>query len=144
MNSATQAGLEAVNKSRQSAVEAEAQSLINLILSNQKCIAGYEQAIKLEQAELAKLADDTITQSGVMGVEFTGTLNSNQVTIANAIKKLNDSRQESVSLKSQKHINAVTRTQDTIKELDKQIAEWRDKLAKLAAEVVTAEQVVTQ
>lgn len=142
MNEATTLGLAAVNKGRQIAVENQAVSLIGCITNNQKAIATYEASIKQEQEALAKLAGDVVTMKQVLGTEFTGTLNPNQVTIANAIKKHIDAKQEQVSLQSQGHINRMESSRTTIKGLELQIAEWRKQLAALSVDVVKAEQVV--
>jgi len=141
VNQATVLGVNAVNKSRQAEVESKAQNLIGQILGNQKTIKSYEATIAEEQGKLKVLALDVIDQKSVLGSEITAQ-NVNQVTILNAIKKLNDARQESVSIQSQGHINKIKGYEATVKNLNAQIAGWRSELSQLAAEVVTAEQVV--
>jgi SMC interacting uncharacterized protein involved in chromosome segregation len=141
MNTATQVGLAAVNQSRQNEVEAKASNLINSILKSRNHIKVYRDHIETERKVLAEIGNDVITQDGVMGTEFPVELNANQVTILNVIKKLNDAKQEQVSLRSQKHINAINSYQDTIGNLNKQIAEWNKQLAELSVEVVTEAEI---
>lgn len=142
-NIATTAGIAAVNKGRQIEVESKAQCLINRILGNQKSIVSYGESIAIEREDLAKIAGDVITQQSVMGAAFTGDLNPNQVTIANAIKKLNDAKQEQIALASQIIINRITNHQLTIAALEKQNEEYRKQLGELSADVVTETQVLS-
>lgn len=144
VNQATVLGINAVNKSRQADVESKAQNLIGQILGNQKTIKSYDALVTEEKVKLNELALDVIDQRTVVGSEFGTPLNPNQVTILNAIKKLNDARQESVSIVSQGHINKIKGYEATIKNLNTQVDGWRKQLAELAAEVVTPEQVVGQ
>lgn len=116
-------------------------SLINSITSTQKSIKSYEDAIAAERKLLAAVADDVVTQASVLGTEFTPPLNPNQATIAEAIKKTNDVRQESVKLKGQAHINAIKRAQETVEALNKNVAEYRKQLGELSVEVITETQV---
>lgn len=141
MNEATQAGLDAVNKSRQMAVAAQAECLINRISANRKGIQGYQDQIAVEQKKNADLSNDLVTQKSVLGYEFTGTLNPNQVTILNAIKKINESRQEQVSLQFQKNSNVIDNHLKTIAALTGEINEWVKQLNALSVDVVTAAQV---
>lgn len=138
-NNATTLGIQAVNKVRQSQVEAKASDLINRILANQKSIKGYQEQIVAEQKLLGAIADDVITQKDAIGSEFTPPLNPNQATILEVIKKMNEARQSSISLSSQTHINRIEQSKATIVNLEKQIAEWRKMLSELAVEVVTVE-----
>lgn len=142
VNQATALGINAVNKARQSTVEAEAQVLINAILANNKSIKSYQKSISDEQVKLNELALDVVDQRGVLGLEFGTPLNPNQVTIVNAIKKINDARQESVSVVSQGHINRIKQYEATIAALNKSNDETRKKLTELAVDVVSIESVV--
>lgn len=136
-NNATVLGLNAFNAAKQKDVENRAANLIAQILSNQRTVKGYEKNITEEQVKLNELALDVVDQTTVIGAEFSTPLNPNQQTILNAIKKLNDARQETVSLQSQAHINRIKGYQDTIKNLNTQISEWRKQLAELAVDVTT-------
>lgn len=142
VNNATVLGINAHNAAKQKEVELKAMSLINQILGNQKSIKSYEKQIADEQVKLNELALDVVDQNSVIRAEFGTPLNQNQQTILNAIKKLNDARQESVSLTSQGHINRIKGYQDTIKNLNTQIAGWRKELGELAVEVATVEGIV--
>ena len=140
-NQATMAGIEAVNKNRQTEVSNKAQSLISLILSNRKSVKGYNVQIEDEQKKLAAIADDVVTQQLVLGTEFSAPLNPNQVTIVDAIKKINDAKQESVRLNSQHHTNNILRIQSTIKEIEKSTADLVKQLNELSTDVVTVSMV---
>jgi len=140
-NQATMAGIEAVNKNRQTEVSNKAQSLISMILSNRKSVKGYNVQIEDEQKKLAAIADDVVTQQLVLGTEFSAPLNPNQVTIVDAIKKINDAKQESVRLNSQHHTNNILRIQATIKEIEKSTADLVKQLNELSTDVVTVSMV---
>lgn len=142
MNTATQIGIAAVNQSKQKNVEIVAVGLINAITGNLTTIKSYDAIIKAEQEKMAALALDVVTQGLVMGAEMTGTLNANQVTIAAAIAKVNEGRQESVSFQSQSIINKIEAYNSTKKNLNIQIAEWRKQLSELVVDVVDAATVV--
>jgi len=136
------AGVEAVNKSRASVVEAKAQDLISKIMNNRKSIEAYEPLIKAEQDSMNKLALDTITAADMFGSQPTGEPNQNQVTILNAIKKMNDARQQNVELSSQSLINKIEGYRKTQNSLQVQIAEWQKQLRELSVDVVTTESVL--
>lgn len=142
MNTATTLGLDAINKSRQAMVESEAKQIIDLILLKRKGIKVHQDTIKLEQESLEKLANDVILQRDVLGREYTGTLNVNQVTIAKVIAAMNDANTKKVELVSQSHLNRIDHARKQIASLEKEIAEWIGKMEKLEADVITLDQVV--
>lgn len=144
MNEATQLGIAAINKNRQSMVESQAINLAERVLSHNRIIASEKEAIRVQQVELAKIQQDVITQESVLGSEMTGTLNINQQTIAKAIAKMNEQRQGQVELRGQAHINRIEQSKATIKQNEECIAKLREELAKLQVDVVDAASVVGQ
>ncbi len=136
-NQATVAGVDAVNKARQAEVLAKAQSLINGIVGNNGRIKEHNEQIVYHQGVLKEMAEDVVTQKSVLGADFTGPLNPNQATIAEAIKKINEAKQASVSLNAQHQTNAVLREQAAIKLLENSNADLRNQLNELAVDVVT-------
>ena len=141
-NNAVNLGVNAYNAAQQAVVEEKAKGLISLIVSSQKSLKDYDGFIKLEQESLQKLADDAVTQSSVIGTQWTGELNPNQVTIVNAIKKLNDDKQDQVKLLSQKHINKIEGYRSTVKGINETIADLRKQLNELGVSAVTVESVI--
>lgn len=138
---ATTLGVEAVNKVRQGQVEDKAVRIINQILDNQKSIAAYQKSIEANQAGIRELSLDVVSQTSVIGAEFSTPLNANQVTIANAIKKINDARQSGVELKSQVFVNRIEADRAQIAAFEKSNSELRKALAELAVDVVTVESI---
>jgi hypothetical protein len=136
-NQATVAGVDAVNKARQTEVLNKAQSLINGILGNNRTIKDCQVRIVEQQKCLAEIADDVVTQAGVLGADFSAPLNPNQQTIVEAIKKVNDARQATVALNGQHHTNEVLRLQGAIKVANKSNEDLRKQLSELSADVVT-------
>lgn len=144
MNTATQIGIDAVNKSRQSAVEGKASLLIQSILQNRNSIKVCEEGQKLDKEALKKLSLDVITQQQVLGTEFSAPLNANQQTIANVIAKMNDANARSIELTSQQIINRIKASDEKIASISKNISSALEELAKLAVDVVTLDQVAAQ
>lgn len=143
MNTVANLGVSAINKARQADVEAKAMRLINLIDGNQKSIKCINERTAGFQAEHQKLAEDVVKQEDVLATPISGaTLNPNQVTILNAIRKINDSKQEHVSLQSQGLINKIDANNKQVAGLNKQIGEWREELSKLSVDVIDAEVVL--
>jgi len=141
-NTAAVLGVEAVNKVRQADVLAKAQSLINGILANNKAIKCYKETIAEEQKKLAAIADDVVTQASIMGTEFSAPLNPNQLTIVDAIKKINEARQASIALNGQHHSNQILSKQEAIKVIEKSNEDLRKHLSELGVDVVTLTTVV--
>jgi hypothetical protein len=135
-------GIELVNKSRVAQVEADAAALIKQIIDQKASIDSRRVSIKLEQDCLVALGNEILTQRGVLGTEWTGDLNMNQVTILKSIEALNKAKQGVVDLKSQGHTNNIIKQLDAIKGHEKVIAELQEKLGKLAVEVVTPSTVL--
>ena len=131
------AGVDAVNKARQSEVLAKAQTLINGIIQNNRSIKEYNEHIAGEQKRLKEIADDVVTQEVVLGAEFAAPLNPNQVTIVEAIKKINEARQGTIALNGQHISNQILRSQDAIKLANKSNDELRKQLSELSVDVVT-------
>lgn len=141
-NTAIGLGVSAFNQAKQNEVEQKAKGLVALIIGAQKAIKDNEEFIKTEQDCLLKLADDAVTQASVIGTQWTGELNPNQVTIVNAIKKLNDDKQDQVKLLSQKHVNKIDLYRSTIKGLNDSIVDYRKQLTELSVDVATVESIV--
>jgi uncharacterized coiled-coil protein SlyX len=132
----------AVNEAKQKAVEAEAQSLIGYIQSEQATIKRLEADIVEHQKELAKTAHDVIDHQSVMGTAAPTNPNINEATIAKVIEDLNKAKQKSVEVVATRLSEAITNKQASIKATQDRIKDLREKLLKLQAEVVTEQTVL--
>lgn len=132
-----------VNKANQSRIEGQAVQLVNAILDRNSAKTMTNERIASLQAELAKVAGDTITASSV-GVTLPtdeSAMTASQKTVANVIATLNKAKQDEIQLKSSRLVQAITNEQNAIVTIDKQIAELSAKLAALSAETVTVADV---
>ncbi len=131
-----------LNECKQSAVEAEAQSLINFILGEQQTIARLNDEIRQHREELVKMSHDLISVESVTGSPAPAIPNINEETISKVILELNKSKQGSIEHAAKRLSDAVVGKQASIKATNDRITELRTKLAKLQAAVVTPETVL--
>ena len=141
-NNATVLGINAHNEQRSKQAVGKAQTLIANILTCQANIKGNESAIAEEQKRLAAIADDMVTLKGVVGYEFSGELNMNQITIAKAVEEANKVRQDNVRVQTQAIVNRIDSYQKAIKANNECIEKNRKELSEIAADTVTVAQIV--
>ena len=142
INNAALLGINAHNEAKQKEVVSKAQSMITLIVAALAATKANKEAIAKEQEKAQALALDVIDQKAVLGTEFTGELNMNQVTILKAIEEQNKARQESVKITAQAITQRIDSYNKGIKAQEEHIAKLRKELNELAADTVTVSQIV--
>ena len=143
-NNIATAAVDAVNKVNQGQVENKGAALVTGILQLQEEKKGSLDNIKEYQQELAEIREDVINDHTVLGTTLPaeGKRNANEVTIARVIEQLNKNKQDGILRCSTRLTEAVIGAQANVEALDKKIRERRDELLKLAADVVTVDEVI--
>lgn len=138
MNNIIQNAIATINASNQKNVEGQAQVIIGRILNERMTVNSLDESMAAYLTELNKLSLDVVDAKSVLGRDIGSTPNPNEVTIANAIAKLNEDRQKSVEIQSNSLLSCFKGKQAQKVESDKRIADLVKQLNELTVPTVDA------
>jgi hypothetical protein len=134
--------VDAVNKAKLEAVVDLAQSKIAYITQEKAKIATLQENIKRHQEVLSALCDDVLTPELVLGRSASLNPTPSEVVILEAIKQRNEGKAKVIATNAKSHTNEIDGYQATIKACEKRIKDMVDEIQKLAADSITAAQIL--
>ena len=142
MSNITTNALNQLNQDKQAQVVDQAQAKITYILRERASIASHQDAVKVHQEAVNKIAEDVITAESVFGRPASMTPTQNEATILRAIKERNDDKQKCVEAKSKNHLAEIDGHLSAIKGCEERIKGIQKELSELAVDVITESQVL--
>lgn len=135
--------VDAVNKAKLEAVVDLAQSKIIYIQKEREKIVGLKENIKRHQEILSGLAEDVLTPELVLGRSPSLNPTPSEVVILEAIKKRNEDKAKNIANAAKAHTNEVDGYQATIKGCEKRISDMIAEINTIAADTITAAQILS-
>lgn len=134
--------VDSVNKAKLEAVVDLAQAKIVYITQEKAKIKNIQESIKRHQEVLSGLAEDVLTPELVLGRSPSLNPTPSEVVILEAIKKRNEDKAKAIAANAKSHTAEVDGYQATIKACEKRIADMIAEINGLAAEQITAAQIL--
>lgn len=135
--------VDAVNKCKLEAVVDLAQSKIIYIQQERVKIAGLKDNIKRHQEVLSGLCEDVLTPELVLSRTPSLSPTPSEVVILEAIKQRNEAKAKAIAANAKSHTNEIDGYQATIKACEKRVSEMVSEIQTLAAESITASQILS-
>jgi len=139
MNPVVNQAVSDINEGKVNQAKAKASILISNIDAEQKSSAHSQQVIVEQRSALARVSGDVFTVESVFGGPVP--VGANQETMVKVIEDINKARQSVIASSTRNIAQAIVNAQESIRQSGERIAKYREELAKVQPETVTATEV---